>query len=280
MAQITRGSVRVRKGAPTPEPKKNVLQGRKPGTGKYIRGCVFGPPKTGKRTFACSGKRILLIQFDPGGDGTQTLRGRDDITVVEPKSKEAIDEIIVQLRSGGTELFDWVVVGSVTSLFYMLGHKGIAKAYHEGTDIRRAHGAPGAEVQQIIYDLVSLPINSMFIAHLEKVSAEDDSGIALDSSLGQTEVKLAVTPMVWKILGVATDFIARSYKEIVYEEQKVDGKKVRNKRTRYMVSLNDGNKTPVGSRLSMAAEYEIVPNLLDTIATEIAGDNASNSTKS
>ena len=268
MAQITRGEVRTRKGTAPPKPTKTgAIVGRKPGESDYIKFCVFGPPKTGKRTFACSGKNVLLIQFDPGGDATETLRGRDDITVVEPKNRAEIDDLIKQLRTGGTDQFDWVIVSSLTFLFFMLGGKSISKAYKDGSDIRRAYGAPGAEVQQIIHDLVTLDTNVGFIAHLERVSAEDDKGVSLDAALGQTEVKIAVSPMVWKILGPAVGFIARSFKEDVWEAE--EGKKTRNKRTRYAVSLNDGDKSPAGSRLPMAAEYEITTTLLSDIQAEI-----------
>ncbi|NIT79246.1 MAG: hypothetical protein GWN58_12870, partial [Anaerolineae bacterium] len=89
MTQITKASVRTRKGTPrkvtAPETGIQVtvsdlaggtIQGRKPGQVQTLKGVFFGPPKTGKTSVACSGKNVLLISFDPDGDLTETIAGR------------------------------------------------------------------------------------------------------------------------------------------------------------------------------------------------------------
>jgi hypothetical protein len=237
-------TVRRRKGTPSPKPKKETtvtIEGRKPGAVLHLKGVFFGPPKTGKTGLACSGKNILLIQFDPEGDTTEIIKGRDDITVVEPRTQAEIDDLIKKLHAGGHKQFDWIVVDSLTFLFLLLGGKEITDVWKTNKDVRREYGRAGAAVQQMVHDLVLLPANVILTAHLEKVSTEDEDGIPLEQKLGENEVKVAVTPMVWRVLGPAVSFIGRTYKETVYDTEIVGGKKKRNKRTRYAVSFNDGD---------------------------------------
>lgn len=234
---------------------------------KNLVGVLFGPPKTGKTTAACSGKNVLLMSFDPQGESTETLAGRKDITVVKPTSLAEIDKLIVALKTTDKDRFDWVVVDSLTFLFLMLGGKDITDTWRNNKDVRRAYGKAGAAVQQIIHDLVTLDTHVIFTAHLEKVGSEDDNGIALEQSLGEHEVKVAVTPMVWRILGPAVSFFGRTFKETVYEKDETTKK--RNKRVRYAVSYNDGERSPAGSRLSMKGEYEITKTMLADLADEL-----------
>lgn len=276
MAQIQRSKVRTRKGTPVKQGKPAEefdLTGRAVGEVKYVRGVFFGPPKTAKTTVACSGRKVLLIQFDPDGDLAETLEGREDITVVEPRTQKEIDSLIKQLHSGAHERWDWIVVDSLTFLFLTLGGKEITQKWKDDVDFRRAYGKAGAAVQQVIHDLVTLPCNVIFTAHLERVDSEDEDGVPLDTKLGENEVKIAVTPMVWRILGPAVSFFGRTFKEDVYETETVDGKKKRNKRTRYAVSFNDGDRSPAGSRLKMAGEYEVTDHMLADLAEELIGGN-------
>lgn len=261
MPKVEAVKVDTRKGTPT----KHAITGRKPGTVKTYKGVFFGPPKTGKTTLACSGKNVLLLSFDPQGDMTQTITDRNDITVVEPQSYTEIDELIQALYTTDSGRFDWVVVDSITFLFQLLGGKEINKQYQENRDVRRAYGKAGASVAQIINDLVRLPKeNVIFTAHLDKEYEEDPSVVTVDSSLGETEVKVAVTPMVWKILGPAVSFIGRTYKR-----QRLvagsDGK--RNKVTEFHVSFNDGDRSPAGARIPLEGDLLIELDTLNKLAT-------------
>ena len=269
MAKIEGAKVRRRKGAPAPKTNKpevvKSIVGNKPGVVKRLCGVLFGPPKTGKTTAACSGTNVLLIMFDPDGDQTETLAGREDITVVKPKSGKEVTDIVKALHTTDAGRFTWVVVDSLTFLFQLLGGKEINKVYAENKDVRRAYGRAGAAVSQIVHDLVLLEdVNIIFTAHLTKEKDNDDS-VGVETILGESEVKVAVTPMVWTILSGAVSFIGRTYKETVFEKE---GKK-RNKRTRFAVSFNDGDRSPAGSRLTMDGEYEITDHLLKDLATEL-----------
>ena len=121
-------------------------------------------------------------------------------------------------------------------------------------------------MSQVVHDLAMLKTtNVIFTAHLEKVDTGDE-GVSLDTSLGETEVKLAVTPMVWKTVGPAVSFIGRTQRSTVWDKAE-DG--TRNKRTAFTVSFNDGERSPAGSRLTMEAEYEVTPTTLDELASKL-----------
>ncbi len=277
MTEVKTAKVRKRKGTTKPLPKKTVVptvkqipllkQGYTPdGKVRRLIGLVFGPPKTGKTTFSVSGRNILLLNFDPDGAATTTIAGRKDITVIDVLTADQLDEIIKALHTTDRDVFDWVVVDSITWLFQLIGGKDINAAYKAGKDVRRPYGAAGGYVCQVIADLVALPTqNIMFVAHLKHESSEEDSLVSFETDLGEHEVIVAVTPMVWKLLGPAVSFIARSYRG---KKQITEGKVIK-QTPAFMVSLNDGDRSPAGSRLAMAGEYEITGDTLDTLASKL-----------
>lgn len=269
MAQIQKATVKRRSTNPTPQPTPSGslidTLSKKPGVPEHLRGVLFGPPKTGKTTAACSGESVLLMNFDPDGSATMTLKGREDVTVVEPKNWQQIQDVIKELHTTAKGRFRWVVVDSLSFLFQLLGGKDINDTYLSGKDIRRAYGQAGAAVNQIINDLCALDAHVIFCAHL--ANEDTDDGVAMDTSLGETEVKVAVTPMVWKLLGPAVGFIGRTYRVRTYERE--EGAKKATPVTKFMISFNDGEKSPAGSRYEMEAEYEITPSLLKDLEAEL-----------
>ena len=269
MAAIERdkSKIKLRPGSTPPLKQKTyTIKGNAPDKITSIKGILFGPPKTGKTTAACSGKNVLLINFDPEGYATETLTDRTDITVVVPEDWNEVKQIVKALHGPDKGRWDWVVFDSLTFAFQLAGGPEILATYDKGGDVRRPYGKAGARVSQVVYDLAMLKeTNVIFTAHLEKVDTGDE-GVSLDTSLGETEVKLAVTPMVWKTVGPAVSFIGRTQRSTVWEKQ-ADG--TRNKRTAFTVSLNDGERSPAGSRLPMDAEYEITSTTLDELATKL-----------
>ncbi len=277
MTEVTEAQVRKRKIPTKPLPKKPVApvvkqtpllkQGYHP-SGKVRRliGLVFGPPKSGKTTYAASGKNVLILNFDPDGAATTTIIGRKDITVIDITSVDQLDGIIKALHTTDRGVFAWIVVDSITFLFQLVGGKEINEAYKAGRDVRRPYGKAGGYVCQVISDLVALPDqNIMFVAHLKHESSGEDTLVSFETDLGEHEVVVAVTPMVWTLLGPAVSFIARSYRG----RKKITEGKVVKQTPAFMVSLNDGDRSPAGSRLAMAGEYEITGDTLDTLASEL-----------
>jgi len=266
MARLDTKQVKTRAGAPSKQPEKGLkdMISGEPGVPTSLKGVLFGPPKTGKTTCACSGGKTLLINFDPEGYATETLKGRKDIDIVQPKTLAETQKVVDAIIAGEADQYDFVVVDSVTFMFQRFGGKAILKTYVDGRDVRRAYGQAGAAAGQIINDLAMLPkTNVIFIAHLEKEYSDDDDSVVVDQDLGEFEVKLAVTPMVWKILGPAVGFIGRTHRKNAVN---LDGG---NNESSFHVSFNDGSRSPVGSRYAMEAEYEITPTLLSDLASEL-----------
>jgi hypothetical protein len=238
------------------------MLGGTPGVPDSLKGVLFGPPKTAKTTIAASGGRTLLINYDPEGYATQTLKGRKDIDIVQPQDMRETDLLVAALLRGEGDEYKWIVLDSVTFMFQRFGGKDILQTYQAGKDIRRAYGQAGAATSQVINDLAMLRgRNVLFTAHLVRESTDDDAGVDVDQDLGEHEVKLAVTPMVWKILGPAVGFIGRTFKK----DEWVDG----NKETKYYVSFNDGGRSPAGSRYDMAGMYEASDTLLSDLTTSL-----------
>jgi hypothetical protein len=265
MARLDAGAVKTRAGAPSVQPPKTSLKDMKqgkPGVPESLKGVLFGPPKTGKTTLAASGGSTLLINFDPEGYATKSLQGRKDIDILQPQNLMETDAILQALIAGESD-HDWIVLDSVTFMFQRFGGREILQTYTAGKDIRRAYGQAGAAAGQIINDLAFLRgRNVLFVAHLAREDG-DDEAVAVDQSLGEHEVRLAVTPMVWKILGPAVGFIGRTYKETVREAG------TGNTETLYYVSYNDGSRSPAGSRYDMEGLYEASDTFLSDLTAKL-----------
>ena len=267
MAKIESGRVRQREGNLTgiqPTVPQTILEmvTATPGVPSSLKGVLFGPPKTGKTTAACSGGSTLLINFDPEGYATETLAGRTDIDVVEPQTAQEVNQILVMLLSDMAQPYEFVVIDSVTFMFQKFDHGRIAQDFMDNKDIRRAYGMAGAACQQVIHDLAMLPeTNVIFTAHLQKEHEQDS--VRQDQELGEHEVSIAVTPMVWKILGPAVGFIGRTFKR---GSPIIAGG---NTQSTFYVSFNDGARSPAGSRYAMEAEYLITDTLLSDLATDL-----------
>jgi len=257
MSAIKGTQIKQRKGTPTPAPTftGSIIDSMatKPGVPKKLKGLLFGPPKTGKTTVACSGGKTLLIEFDPDGAGTETLYGKDDIVVVNPSNYGDTVKILTELKAGRASEFEWVVVDSLTFLFDRLAGDDINNTYLQNKDVRRAYGKAGAAVNSIVSKAVALDTNVIFTAHLQVDQVDTGEDTVTETVLGDHEVKVAVSPMIWKQLGPAVGFIGRTYRTKAYEK---DSKGMKTPVTKYMVSFNDGDRSPAGSRYSMNGEYE------------------------
>ena len=265
MARLDAKGVKTRADAPSVQPPGTHLQDLllgEPGKPSSLKGVLFGPPKTGKTSVSASGGKTLIINFDPEGYATKTLKGRKDVDIVQPNTLKETEDIVQAIIGGEADDYVFITLDTVTWMFQKFGGRDILKTYQAGKDVRRAYGFAGAAAGQIIHDLAMLPNNVLFLAHLQKEYDEDDGTVDVDQDLGEHEVSLAVTPMVWKILGGAVGFIGRTYKEQIAT---TGG----NSEDRYLVSFNDGSRSPAGSRYEMEGLYEQSPTLLKDLVTDL-----------
>jgi hypothetical protein len=265
MARLDAKGVKTREGQPSIQPPGTSLESMfvgEPGKPTSLKGVLFGPPKTGKTTLSTSAGKTLIINFDPDGPSTKTLKGRKDIDIVQPETLAETENVLKAIIGGEADSYEFITLDSVTWMFQKFGGRQILKTFQANKDVRRAYGHAGAAAGQIIHDLAMLPNNIIFIAHLQKEYDEDDGTVDVDQDLGEFEVSLAVTPMVWKILGGAVGFIGRTYKDQI---STTSG----NSDTRYLVSFNDGSRSPAGSRYEMEGLYEQSPTLLAELVTDL-----------
>jgi hypothetical protein len=206
---------------------------------KRLTGVFFGPPKSGKTSAAASGQRTLLIEFDPDGDQTNTLAGRSDLVVVKPQNWTDVEAITKDLAGIERDNFDTVTCDSITFWVMMLGGRQLAKAAQENSDPRREYQKIGSNINQAIRDMLTLPHNVIFTAHLKVEGTEDDDGVALNPEEGEYPVTLAVTPMVFGVLNASVSFIGRTFKR--------PGKAG----SEYFVSFDDGGRSPAGTRVPL-----------------------------
>lgn len=229
----------------------------KPGEISTLKGVLFGPPKTGKTTLATSGAgKTLLILTEPEGD--LSISGRENVDVTRPESWADLADIMRYLHSGDAD-YKTVVLDSVTFTEEMLGGDQLAAALRAGKDPRRVYNQRGNSVNQVIRDLISLPLNVIFITQL-RVDKPGDDGVPLAPEEGEYELSLAVQPMVYKVLAPAVSFLGRTYKTQGWAGEP------RRKVVEYGVSFEDFGKSPAGSRIPVAPDIKN-PTLAKIVAS-------------
>lgn len=261
MAKIEGATVKGRRNTPESTPvtaPPPPLQITKPGLANHLKVVLFGPPKTGKTTAAATGTgRKLLVLTEPDGD--LPLVGRDDVDVVRPTTGKELYDVVMALHAGAVADYEWVILDSVTFAFELLGRVQIAKAVADNVDIRRPYGQVGAALSQLIFDLVALPTNVVFITQLRHDSIEDDEP---GPEEGKFPTSLAVTPLVYKVLAPAVSVLGRTYKQMFVDAR---GNKV----VQYLVSFEDYGRSPAGSRIPVDG---VIENLqLDTLVDNLKG---------
>lgn len=265
MAKIENPRVRKRTGEssePAPavvkDPPKLVTT--PPGTENHLTLALFGPPKTGKTTVAVSGEgKKLLILTEPQGD--EPLRGRTDIEVVRPQSGTELRDVVTALHAGAVAEFDRVVLDSITFAIEIVGSKAINKAIEAGRDTRNVYGAVGASVSQILHDLIALPVDVVITAQMRTAFDDDEDAPTVEE--GNYPMTIAVTPMVYKVLGAAVSNLGRTYKTMFLGPGG-------NKQVQYMVSFEDYGRSPAGTRLSIPERVQDLN--LDELKSAMKGE--------
>ena len=245
---VTGAKVRQRAGSTTPAPslRTKVTQPEKP---RYLKGLLFGPPKTGKTTAVATGPKPLLIETDPGGE--DSLVGQK-VDIIRPTNWKEMNKIVEGLHGADADVWETVALDSATFLFELFGAKKIAKAYRENTEPRIQYGKTGSAVNDILHGLLALNMHVLITAHVVIVHADDTEAMKrVNPELGRYQISPSVSPMVNKILLPAVSFIGRTYKKYEYD------KATKKQRARYYVLFDDSNKSPASQRnMGLPGEVE------------------------
>lgn len=271
MSEITKARVLRRAGTPAPAPAPTPVGNTdifgsvsEPGTIQFLKGVLFGPPKTGKTVTSLRGwpdQRKLLVLTEPEGD--LSVAGRKDVDVLRPSNYRELAAIIEGLHTRHEGRWPTVVFDSVTFMIEMIGGKDINDTYLQNRDVRRAYGKVGAAVNQLVHDAVALRMNVIFTAQLVAESPSEDETTPISPEEGKYPLTLAVTPMVYKVLVPAVSFIGRTYKTVGYEKE---GNKPARKGVEYWTSFEDFGKSPAGTRLPIPPQVRDL-NLQDMLAS-------------
>lgn len=244
MAEVATATAQRRRGNTAQAAPRTGLRAKTnpPGSFSRLTGVFFGLPGTGKTTVTTSIPKTLLVEFDPDGDVTKSLKGRTDVDVFKPTTWQDMDEVIHALLGPDRDTWDAVALDSVTFWFEMLGGKQLAETLKANRDPRPVYQKAGTNINQAIRDLMLFPGHVLFTAQLKAEGSEEDV-VPLEDD-GTYNVSLAITPMVFKVLTPAVSVIGRTFK------------KSGNKGSQYMVSFDDGGRTPVKDRYGLPTQIE------------------------
>lgn len=225
-----------------------------PGRIQRLTGGFFGPPKSGKTTAATSGKNVLLVEFDPDGDVTETIKDRKDISVYKPDNWQDVDGMVGSLLGADRETWDWWVLDDIGMWFEMEGGKEIHSLLKANKRVQPGYQRTGAHINQVWRDLLTVrTVNIIFTSQIKNARATDDEeeGAAVTVGPEGPEVNeypttLAVTPMVYKVLAPTVSFLGRTYR------------RPGSQKTRYMVSFDDAGSSPAGSRIGLPNTVEAI----------------------
>jgi hypothetical protein len=234
----------------------------KPGSVTYLKGVLFGPPKTGKTTTACNtAGKVLLVMMEPEGD--LAVAGRENVDVVRPENWQHLNEILRSLYTTHKGRWDTVVFDSITFMFELIAGKDLAEVFRQDKDPRRTYLKGGTAINQLLRDAVYLPMNVIFICQMKVDTPDEGATTPLNPEDGDYPLTLAVTPMVYKVLAPAVSFLGRTYKKTGLTPKGVG---TRTRQAEYWVSFEDFGKSPAGSRISVPDQVQSL-NLDDLLAT-------------
>jgi hypothetical protein len=246
---------------------------RKPAEVTSLKTLLFGPPGTGKTIDSLRGEgRKLLVLSDPEGD--LSLNKHPDVakgvTVIEATSWKDHNDIVQGLFGPEKNNWDRVVIDSATSMFERIGGKNIAEVARENKDVRRPFLAAGSSMNQLIFDLVALPMDVVFTAQMVSENHTDEDGnTVVNPEEGKYPLTVALSPMVYKVLVPSLSLIGRTYKQQGYAP--ASGNKPAQKVVEYWVSFEDFGRSPARSRITVPSQVRDLD--LTALRATIGRDN-------
>ena len=164
-------------------------------TNPWLSTIAYGPPKSGKTTFAASlGDEPLVVDFD---DGVLSLKELG-VNYLQPRSWEEVLELTANIRSGGlrkTVSYDHIIWDSHT-FFYMIVMEAVLRISRRPQPQIQDWGLANDRVKLIFDQLVKCRAQQQFhftvVCH-ERTDKDDNTGRII-GGINATPALMALLP--------------------------------------------------------------------------------------
>jgi len=164
-------------------------------TNPYLATIVYGPPKSGKTTFAASlGEKPMVVDFDEGVLSLMEL----GVNYVQPRTWEDVLELTANIRSGQlrkTVEYDHIVWDSHT-FFYMIVMEGVLRISKRTQAQIQDWGLANDRVKLIYDQLVKSRVQQRFhftiVCH-ERTDKDENTGRVM-GGINATPALMAMLP--------------------------------------------------------------------------------------
>jgi AAA domain len=152
----------------------------KPGAGKWVKICAYGPNGSGKTRFAASAPKVLIIDINEEGD--RSAKNIPGVRVIRIKKWEDIGVVYWYLESGDHP-FESVAIDTVTKMHEMAMSFVLGEAEYK--DLTRVRAMPqrkdwnrsGQLVKTMGLAFRNLPMHVIFTAQERKIRDDDTQEI-------------------------------------------------------------------------------------------------------
>ena len=166
-----------------------------PGRAQRLTGGFFGPPKSGKTTAATSGKNVLLVEFDPDGDITETLKDRKDVYVYKPETWQDVDGMVGSLLTTDRDTWAWWVLDDIGMWFEMEGGKEIHTTLKANKRVQPVYQRTGAHINQVWRDLLTVrTVNVIFTTQIKNARSHEEEEEGAAVTVGPEGAEVAEFP--------------------------------------------------------------------------------------
>jgi hypothetical protein len=164
-------------------------------TNPWLATITYGPPKSGKTTFAASlGEKPMVVDFD---DGVLSLKELG-VNYVQPRTWEEVLELVANIRSGQlrkTVDYDHIIWDSHT-FFYMIVMEGVLRLSNRKQPQIQDWGLANDRVKLVYDQLVKTRAQQRFhftiVCH-ERTDKDENTGIIL-GGINATPQLMAMLP--------------------------------------------------------------------------------------
>ena len=143
---------------------------------------IYSPSGTGKTVLAGSAPRNLFLTVEAAGTESAKAIGSDsDEWIID--SWAELQEAFLWLKDGGTEMFDWVTVDSLTEMEELCWNAELEAKGREFEAQIQDYGIVDKKVKKLVDQFNRLPINVLYTAQMASMETVDSDGDDVDKVL-------------------------------------------------------------------------------------------------